>query len=61
MAKLPKQTIKKMVSWTIGIPAAIIAASEINDLNYWWLPFMALGVIVIILKWNHAFDESQIN
>lgn len=50
---------KKVISWTVGIPAAVIAVSEINDLNYWWMPFAAIGLIVLILKWNRMFDDKE--
>ena len=50
--------IKRIVSWTIGVPAVLIAFSEVSDLNYWYLPFVAMGTLVLILKWNRVFDEE---
>ena len=59
MSNSQKQTIKKITSWAIGVPAFLIAFSEVNDMNYWWAPFVAMGTLVLILKWNRLFDESN--
>ena len=59
MATSQKQTVKKIVSWTIGVPAFIVAFGEANDFNYWWLPIVGMGVLILVLKWNHAFNEQQ--
>lgn len=50
---------KKVISWTIGIPAAIVACGEPNDLRFWYVPFVALGIVIAILAWNHAFREEE--
>ena len=51
--------IKQIISWLIGLPAGLIVVSEIQDLTYWWVQFVALGLLIAILKWNHAFDQEQ--
>lgn len=51
--------IKQIISWTIGLPAGLIVVGEIQDLTYWWVQFVALGLLVAILKWNHAFDQEE--
>jgi cytochrome b len=56
--KQPKISIKRIVSWAVGAPALLFAISEINDLRYWWVPFVAMGALVLILHWNHVFDEE---
>lgn len=53
------QKIKQIISWLIGFPAGLIVVSEIQDLTYWWIQFVALGLLFAILKWNHAFDQDQ--
>lgn len=58
MSKI-KNNFKKVVSWGIGIPAAIVAVSEIEDLRFWYVPFIAMGLVVAILFWNRAFDEPN--
>ena len=50
---------KKVISWAVGIPAALIAFSQVDDLSMWWLPFVAMGALVLVLKWNHVFDEEE--
>ena len=52
-------TIKQLISWVIGLPSALIVVSELNDLTYWWVQFVAMGLLIVILKWNHAFDQEQ--
>jgi hypothetical protein len=59
MQKGQTQTIKKIISWAVGVPAFIIAFSEVNDLSYWWMPFVAMALLVLILKWNRLFDEPN--
>ena len=51
------QTIKQMVSWVIGVPAAVITLSGINDVNYIWLYLVALGTLVAVLRWNIKFEK----
>ena len=55
----PKIKIKKIVSWAIAVPAIIFAAGEIKDLTYWYVPFLALGILVAIIWWNGGFIKSQ--
>ncbi len=50
---------KKVVSWTLGVPAALFAVSEVQDLNFWWVPFVAMGAVILVLRWNHAFDNKE--
>lgn len=44
-----KTKIKNALLTIIGIPMAIIMASEVQEPSYWWMPIIAaLGVLVII-------------
>ena len=52
-------TIKQLISWMVGFPSAMIVLSELNDLSFWWIQFMALGLLVAILRWNHTVDQDQ--
>lgn len=52
-------TIKQLISWVVGFPSAMIVLSELNDLSFWWIQFMALGLLVAILRWNHTVDQDQ--
>lgn len=51
--------IKQLISWVVGFPSAMIVLSELNDLSFWWIQFMALGLLVAILRWNHTVDQDQ--
>lgn len=53
------QKIKQAISWMIGLPTGLIVVGEIQDLTYWWIQFVALGLLLAILKWNHVFDQEQ--
>ena len=55
MLKRAKNNLKKLISWTIGVPSAIVMFSEVEDVRYWFLPFVAAGMIIGILCWNHIF------
>lgn len=57
MAAKNKQ-IKKIISWVVGLPAAIIAMSEPTDLRLWWVQFVAIVVLVVVLFTNGVFDET---
>ena len=50
---------KKIISWTIGVPAGLCAFSEVEDLRFWWIPFVAVGVAVVILAWNGVFKKEE--
>lgn len=50
--------IKKIISWVVGLPAAIIAISEPTDLRFWWVQFAAIAVLAVVLFANGAFDEA---
>lgn len=52
--------LKKILSWTIGVPAGIVAVSETEDLRFWWIPFVAMGVAIVILAWNGAFKKEEV-
>lgn len=53
------QKIKQIISWMIGLPAGLIVVGEIQNMTYWWIQFVALGLLIVILKWNHAFDQEE--
>lgn len=50
--------IRKIASLAIGIPAGLVAVSEVEDLRYWWVPFVAMGVAIAILAWNGVFNKE---
>lgn len=50
---------KKAISWTLGIPAVIIFAGEIENLSFCWLQFAAFGALILILQWNGVFREKN--
>lgn len=52
--------IKKIFSWTIGIPAALCSFGECEDLRYWWVQFAAMGILIAILAWNGAFKQEEV-
>jgi len=52
--------LKKVISWAIGVPAGIITVSETEDLRFWWVPFIAMGVAIAILAWNGAFKKEEV-
>ena len=54
-----KTIIKKIISYTLGIPAAIIVFSEVEDLSLWWIQFVAMIVVIAVLFWNGAFKEER--
>lgn len=58
MPRERKQKIKQIISCTLGIPAAIVAVSEPNEIEYWWVSVLAAAVVVGILLWNrNKFNE----
>lgn len=57
MAAKNKQ-IKKIISWVVGLPAALIAISEPTDLRLWWVQFAAIAVLAVVLFANGVFDET---
>ena len=58
MAAKNKQ-IKKIISWVVGLPAALIAVSEPTDLRLWWVQFAAIAVLAVVLFANGVFDERR--
>lgn len=59
MSKWIKINLKKLVSWAIGIPSALAMFSEVEDLNYWYIPFIGVALLLAVLCWNHAFREES--
>lgn len=60
MSKWIKINLKKLVSWVIGIPSALVMSSEVEDLNCWYLPFIGAALLFAVLYWNHAFSEKEV-
>lgn len=60
MSKWIKINLKKLVSWVIGIPSVLVMFSEVEDLNYWYLPFIGAALLFAVLRWNHAFNEEEV-
>lgn len=58
MKKLQKQKLKQIVSCIVGVPAAIIAFSEPEN-EYWYIPFVAWGIVIAILKWNNIIKLNR--
>lgn len=53
-------SIKTIISLIIGIPAAIVLVSELNDLSMWWIQLIALGAVMAVLAWNGAFSKRNL-
>lgn len=51
--------LKKVVSWGVGAPAGLLAFGEVEDLRFWWIPFVAMGVAVAIIAWNGGFKKEE--
>lgn len=51
--------IREIASLAIGIPAGLVAVSEVEDLRYWWVPFVAMGIMVAVLAWNGVFNKEE--
>lgn len=60
MPKIAKTNIKKAISWAIGIPSAVIVASEVNDTKLWWIQFLAIAALILVLIWNGVFKKESI-
>lgn len=54
------KNIKKIVSWTLGIPAALIVCSEAQSNEGIALQFIALGVLGVILFANGLFKREEV-
>lgn len=56
-----KTKIKNALLTIIGVPMAIIMASEVSNPEYWWLPGLAAIVVFIVItialggnyEWNN--------
>ena len=48
--KKTKTKIKNALLTIIGVPMAIIMASEVQKPEYWWLPALAAIVVFVIIK-----------
>lgn len=53
-------SIKTIISLIIGIPAAIVLVSELNDLSMWWVQALAFGAVIAVLAWNGAFTKHNL-
>lgn len=51
--------IKKIISWSLGLPSALLLLGEINDLKLWWIQIIAILTLTAILIWNGAFKEAR--
>ena len=52
------KNIRKVVSWTLGIPAAIIVCSEAQTSEGIALQFIALAVLAVVLFANGLFKRE---
>ena len=56
-----KTKIKNALLTIIGVPMAIIMASEVSNPEYWWLPGLAAIVVFVVItialggnyEWNN--------
>lgn len=58
MRQAKTNKLKQIISLILGIPAAIIMFSEIENLEYWWIQLVAVLVLLIVLKWNNLLDKE---
>lgn len=42
--------IKNALLTIVGVPMAIIMASEVSNPEFWWLPMVAAIVVFIVIK-----------
>ena len=56
---MPKPNIKKIMSWGIGIPAAIVVCSEAHNDYGFTLQIAALAVLITILAANGMFFQKK--
>lgn len=42
--------IKNALLTIVGVPMAIIMASEVSNPEFWWLPMVAAAAVFIIIK-----------
>lgn len=54
-----KISFKKIISWTLGLPAMLICFSELEDLSFWWVQALAIIVAIAILAWNGVFNKER--
>jgi predicted ABC-type sugar transport system permease subunit len=47
----PKQTAKKVITWVIGTPAALLLCGELQDLSYWWVQAVAVIAVLGLMAW----------
>lgn len=60
---MPKTTLKKIktvISWTLGIPAAFLMFSWVEDLSLVWIQFVAMAVLFGVLAINGAFKQEKV-
>ena len=50
MENKTKTKIKNALLTIIGVPMAIIMASEVQKPEYWWVPVLAAIVVFVIIK-----------
>jgi hypothetical protein len=45
-----KTKIKNALLAIIAVPMVVLMASEVEDINYWWVPVVAAIVVCIIIR-----------
>lgn len=46
---MTRQKLKTITLTIIGIPTAMVMASEVEDPNYWWVPVIAGAMVFTIV------------
>lgn len=42
--------IKNVLLAIVAVPMVILMASEVEDINYWWVPVVAAAVVYIVIR-----------
>ena len=59
MQLVSRQKLKQAVSWIIGVPAFFIAFSGSENISYWWMPIVSMGILTVILAWNGLIESPR--
>lgn len=51
--------LKKLASFIVGVPAALIAVAEVEDLRFVWIRFAAMAVVAFVLWLNLRQSERR--
>lgn len=51
--------LKKLASFIVGVPAALIAVAEVEDLRFVWIRFAAFAVVIAVLALNGRKEKAN--